>query len=103
MKVLSVIGALPQFVKLGPIAQSFASTGDIEHIIVHTDQHYDALMSDVFFDDLKIPAPDVHLGIGSGTHGVQTGAMLSALGAVFDEHKPDWSLFTATPTPRSLP
>jgi UDP-N-acetylglucosamine 2-epimerase (non-hydrolysing) len=92
VKVLSVVGARPQFVKLGPIAQSFAAAGDIEHLIVHTGQHYDAAMSDVFFDDLGIPAPNVHLGVGSGSHGVQTGAMLSALDAVFDEHKPDWTL-----------
>ena len=49
-------------------------------------------MSDVFFEDLGIPAPDVHLGVGSSSHGVQTGAMLSALDAVLDEHKPDWTL-----------
>jgi len=92
MKVLSVVGARPQFVKLGPIAGEFAEVGDIEHVIVHTGQHYDALMSDVFFEDLGIPAPDVHLGVGSGSHGVQTGAMLSALDAVLDEHRPDWTL-----------
>ena len=92
MKVLSVVGARPQFVKLGPIAQGFAKAGNIEHIIVHTGQHYDPAMSDVFFEDLGIPAPDVHLGVGSGSHGVQTGAMLSALDAVLDEHQPDWTL-----------
>ncbi|HEX3004630.1 MAG TPA: UDP-N-acetylglucosamine 2-epimerase (non-hydrolyzing) [Angustibacter sp.] len=92
MKVLSVVGARPQFVKLAPIAAVMAEAGDVEHVIVHTGQHYDAAMSDVFFDDLHIPAPDVHLGVGSGTHGVQTGAMLSALDAVLDEHQPDWTL-----------
>jgi len=92
VKVLSVVGARPQFVKLGPIAQSFAKAGDIEHIIVHTGQHYDPAMSDVFFTDLDIPVPDVHLGVGSGSHGVQTGAMLSALDAILDEHRPDWTL-----------
>jgi len=91
MKVLSVVGARPQFVKLAPIAEAFAAT-DHEHVIVHTGQHYDKNMSDVFFADLRIPAPDVHLGIGSGSHGVQTGAMLSAMDAVLDEHKPDWVL-----------
>jgi UDP-N-acetylglucosamine 2-epimerase (non-hydrolysing) len=92
VKVVSVVGARPQFVKLGPIAKEFAECGDVEHIIVHTGQHYDAAMSDVFFEDLGIPAPDVHLGVGSGTHGVQTGAMLSALDAVLGEHCPDWTL-----------
>ncbi len=92
MKVLSVVGARPQFVKLGPVAQALARTGDIEHVIVHTGQHYDAAMSDVFFEDLKIPAPDVHLGVGSGSHGVQTGAMLTGLDPVLEEHRPDWVL-----------
>lgn len=64
----------------------------VEHIIVHTGQHYDPMLSDVFFEDLRIAAPDVHLGVGSGSHGVQTGAMLAALDAVLDEHRPDWVL-----------
>lgn len=91
MKVLSIVGARPQFVKLAPIAQALAAAGH-EHVIVHTGQHYDAKMSDVFFEDLKIPAPDVHLGVGSGSHGVQTGSMLTQLDAVLDEHDPDWVL-----------
>lgn len=92
VKILSVVGARPQFVKLGPIAAAFAADPDVQHLIVHTGQHYDAGMSDVFFADLAIPPPDVHLGVGSGSHGVQTGAILSALDAVYDEHRPDWVL-----------
>lgn len=57
--------------------------------MVHTGQHYDPLLSDVFFEDLGIPAPDEHLGIGSGSHGQQTGAMLAALDNVILKHKPD--------------
>ena len=91
MKILSVVGARPQFVKLAPVAAALDAAG-IRHIIVHTGQHYDAAMSDVFFDELRIPAPDVHLGVGSGSHGVQTGAILSAMDAVLDEHRPDWVL-----------
>lgn len=91
MKVTSVVGARPQFVKLAPISQAFENAG-IEHKIVHTGQHYDPLMSDVFFDDLKIPQPDVHLGIGSGSHGEQTGAMLAALDQVFTQNDSDWIL-----------
>jgi len=91
MKILSIVGARPQFVKLAPIAHALTSAGH-EHVIVHTGQHYDAMMSDVFFADLAIPAPDVHLGVGSGSHGVQTGAMLSALDGVLGEHRPDWVL-----------
>lgn len=91
MRVLSVVGARPQFVKLAPIAHAFARAG-IEHIIVHTGQHYDPMLSDVFFEDLKIPAPDVHLGVGSGSHGKQTGAMLAELDDVLTKYEPDWVL-----------
>jgi UDP-N-acetylglucosamine 2-epimerase (non-hydrolysing) len=91
VKVLSVVGARPQFVKLAPVAAAMAAAGH-EHVIVHTGQHYDARMSDVFFADLAIPAPDVHLGVGSGSHGVQTGGMLAAMDAVLDQHRPDWVL-----------
>jgi UDP-N-acetylglucosamine 2-epimerase (non-hydrolysing) len=91
VKVLSVVGARPQFVKLAPVAAALDAAGH-EHVIVHTGQHYDALMSDVFFADLQIPTPDVHLGVGSGSHGVQTGSILAAMDAVLDEHRPDWVL-----------
>lgn len=91
MKVMSVVGARPQFVKLGPIAAEF-SDAQVEHVIVHTGQHYDEAMSDVFFEDLNIPKPDVHLGVGSATHGVQTGAMLAALDEVMTTHQPAWVL-----------
>ena len=59
---------------------------------MHTGQHYDDRLSDVFFADLAIPQPDVHLGVGSGSHGVQTGTMLAALDAVLDGQRPDWVL-----------
>ena len=91
MKLVSVVGARPQFVKLAPIAQA-AAVRDVEHVIVHTGQHYDAAMSDAFFDELRIPQPDVNLAIGSGLHGAQTGAMLSALEPVLAQHSPDWVL-----------
>jgi UDP-N-acetylglucosamine 2-epimerase (non-hydrolysing) len=89
VKILSIVGARPQFVKLAPVAAALSAAGH-EHVIVHTGQHYDERMSDVFFEDLRIPQPDVHLGVGSGSHGAQTGAMLGALDAVLDEHRPDW-------------
>lgn len=91
MKLLSVVGARPQFVKLAPIARAARERG-VDHTIVHTGQHYDPMLSDVFFDKLGIGSPDVHLGIGSGSHGVQTGAMLAALDGVIEQYAPDWVL-----------
>lgn len=90
MRILSVVGARPQFVKLAPIAA--ALSGRAEHVIVHTGQHYDELMSDVFFRDLGIPAPDLNLEVGSGAHGAQTGTMLSGLESAFERYRPDWVL-----------
>lgn len=91
MKVLSVVGARPQFVKLAPIDRAMREAG-AEHVIVHTGQHYDPMLSDVFFEGLGISEPDVHLGVGSGSHGVQTGTMLAALDPVLEAHRPDWVL-----------
>ena len=88
MRVISVVGARPQFVKLAAVAKGMKDTA-IEHVIVDTGQHYDSNLSAVFFDDLQIPKPDVNLGIGSGSHGVQTGAMLAALDEVFTKYSPD--------------
>lgn len=91
MKVLSVVGARPQFVKLAPVAQAMKDAS-VEHVIVHTGQHYDPSMSDVFFENLNIPLPNIHLNCGSATHGVQTGAMLSAMDGVLERDRPDWVL-----------
>lgn len=88
MKIMSVVGARPQFVKLAPIAHAIAEEGH-EHIIVHTGQHYDPMLSDVFFRDLGIPEPDAHLGVGSGSHGVQTGNMLAQMDEVLERFAPD--------------
>src|SRR5690554_7746036 len=66
--------------------------GHAEHVVVHTGQHYDELMSDVFFRDLGIDAPDVNLAVGSGKHGEQTGAMLAGLEPLFERYRPDWVL-----------
>lgn len=65
MKVLSVVGARPQFVKLAPVASALNARG-VEHYIVHTGQHYEPALSDIFFEELGIPRPDVHLAVGSG-------------------------------------
>ncbi|GGO92482.1 UDP-N-acetyl glucosamine 2-epimerase [Nocardioides phosphati] len=91
MKIISVVGARPQFVKLAPIAHAAAAAG-VEHVVVHTGQHYDENMSQNFFDELGIPTPDVNLAVGSGKHGAMTGQMLIGLEEVFEEHRPDWVL-----------
>ena len=89
MKVVSVVGARPQFVKLAPISAALGQAGQ-EHVIVHTGQHYDRAMSEVFFSDLAIPEPSVNLEVGSGRHGEQTGQMMAGLERVFGEVAPDW-------------
>ena len=91
MKVVSVVGARPQFVKLAPISAVLGAGGH-DHVIVHTGQHYDPNLSDVFFTGLGIPEAQVHLGVGSGGHGAQTGAMLTALDPVLETEAPDWVL-----------
>lgn len=91
VRILSVVGARPQFVKLAPVAAAVTAAGH-EHVIVHTGQHYDEELSGVFFDGLGIPAPDVRLEIGSGGHGAQTGAMLAALDPILAGQAPDWVL-----------
>jgi UDP-N-acetylglucosamine 2-epimerase (non-hydrolysing) len=78
-------------VKLAPIAAALGSAGH-EHVIVHTGQHYDPNLSDVFFTGLGIPEAQIHLGVGSGSHGVQTGAMLAVLDPVLEAESPDWVL-----------
>jgi UDP-N-acetylglucosamine 2-epimerase (non-hydrolysing) len=87
MQIMSVVGARPQFVKLAPMARALA--GRCDHVVVHTGQHYDTAMSDVFFDELDIPRPDEHLDIGSAPHGAQTGRMLEALEGVLERRRPD--------------
>ncbi len=88
--VVTVIGARPQFVKAAMLSRRFAERDGIRETLVHTGQHYDHNMSGVFFDELDIPDPGYHLGIGSGTHGKQTGLMLQAIEEVLLKESPDW-------------
>lgn len=90
-KILTVIGARPQFIKAAPVSRALKGVGLDEHII-HTGQHFDAGMSDVFFDELHIPKPRHHLAVSGGGHGDMTGRMMQALEPVFAQEKPDWAL-----------
>lgn len=89
MKTITILGARPQFIKAAPMSRAAAAHGDVQDIIVHTGQHYDSNMSDVFFQELGIPAPAYHLGIGGGTHGQMTGRQLEAVEKVLLDEKPD--------------
>src|SRR2546426_1599917 len=89
MRIVSVVGARPNFMKLAPVDRELAKRGDVEHVIVHTGQHYDPEMSDAFFEELWIPAPDYHLGVGSGSHAAQTAAVMQRLEPVLTRLQPD--------------
>src|SRR5207302_959198 len=84
-----IIGARPQFIKAAALSNLLRTDSRFAEVLVHTGQHYDANMSEVFFQELGIPAPHYHLGIGSGGHGQQTGRMLEQLEAVLLREKPD--------------
>jgi len=90
-RILTILGARPQFIKAAPVSRAFAEAG-IDEAIVHTGQHFDQGMSDVFFEELKIPKPDFHLGIHGGGHGAMTGAILQALEPLMASERPDWVL-----------
>src|SRR5881409_2236054 len=89
MKVVNVVGARPNFMKIAPIVERIKQTPDLTGILVHTGQHYDDGMSDVFFRDLGIPIPDVYLGVGSGTHAEQTARIMVEFEKVCFREKPD--------------
>jgi UDP-N-acetylglucosamine 2-epimerase (non-hydrolysing) len=89
MRIVSVVGARPNFMKLAPVDRALAERAGVEHDIVHTGQHYDPEMSVSFFEELWLPAPDHHLGIGSGSHAFQTAAVLERLEPVLATSRPD--------------
>ena len=88
LTIVTIVGARPQFIKAAPISKTLRNAGHRE-LLVHTGQHYDYAMSDVFFDELRMPEPDVKLSVGSGTHAEQTAAMLLGIEGVLTANKPD--------------
>lgn len=90
MKVVSVVGARPQFIKCAPVSRELRKVAT--EVLVHTGQHYDDSMSEVFFRELDIPKPEYNLGVGSGPHGAQTGAMLRGIEEALVKEEPDWAL-----------
>jgi len=90
VKIINVVGARPNFMKMAPLIEAMnRHPKRIEHLLVHTGQHYDRRMSQAFFDDLGMPVPDIDLGIGSGSHAEQTGRIMIAFETVCEEHRPD--------------
>src|ERR1041385_3035498 len=91
LKVINVVGARPNFMKVAPIVAAMKKRPtDFLPLVLHTGQHYDASMSDAFFTDLDLPQPDVYLGVGSGSHAVQTAAIMERFEPVVLKEQPDW-------------
>ena len=89
MRIISVAGARPNFMKIAPIVAALERVPHVEHLLVHTGQHYDQKMSDVFFRDLSIPAPDIDLEVGSASHAVQTARIMVEFEKVCETREPD--------------
>jgi len=90
MHILHVVGARPNFMKAAPVLQALARQNHVRRTLVHTGQHYDFNMSDVFFQQLGMPTPDINLEVGSGSHAQQTSQIIARFEAIVVEHKPDW-------------
>ena len=100
MKIVTIVGARPQFIKAAAVRRAIRKINErsqarlygksrIQEILVHTGQHYDYMMDKVFFEELKLPRPDYHLGVGSGSHGKQTGKMLERIEMVLQKERPE--------------
>lgn len=92
LRIMTIIGARPQFIKAAAVSRQIREHQDITETIIHTGQHFDANMSDVFFDELDIPRPDHHLGLGGGSHGAMTGRMLEGIEQILLKDRPDFVL-----------
>ncbi len=89
MRIVNVVGARPNLMKIAPLMEAYAAAPEIEPLLVHTGQHYDANMTDLFFRQLGIPEPDLNLGVGSASHAVQTAEIMRAFEPVVEQHRPD--------------
>jgi UDP-N-acetylglucosamine 2-epimerase (non-hydrolysing) len=91
LRIINVVGARPNFIKIAPVVDEMRRRpARIEHLLIHTGQHYDESMSDSFFEDLEIPLPNINLGVGSGSHAEQTARIMLAFEQVLHEHPADW-------------
>lgn len=90
--ILTIVGARPQFIKAATVSRAIRASGDFREVLVHTGQHFDPAMSDVFFAELDLPPPDEHFEIHGGSHGAMTGRMLEALEGAIVKHRPEWVL-----------
>ena len=90
MKIINICGARPNFMKIAPLMRAYESHQSIDPILVHTGQHYDENMSNLFFKQLGIPEPDLNLEVGSGSHATQTAQIMTRIEPVLMEHQPDW-------------
>ena len=88
--MVTILGARPQFIKAGSVSREIAKHSGLCEVIIHTGQHYDANMSDIFFEEMKIPKPDYFLGIGAKTHGAMTGQMIQKIEDILIKEQPDW-------------
>ena len=92
MKIVTVVGARPQFIKAAVVSRALKNKSGVNEVLVHTGQHFDANMSDIFFEQMDIPRPEYNLEIASLSHGAMTGRMLQKIEEVLLEERPDWVL-----------
>lgn len=92
IKILTIIGARPQFIKAAVLSKEIKKNTNVTEIIIHTGQHYDRNMSDIFFEEMRIPKPNYYLGVGGKSHGAMTGQMIEKIEEVAEKERPDWIL-----------
>ena len=90
MKIINICGARPNFMKIAPLMRAYKRHANIQPLLVHTGQHYDKNMSELFFKQLEIPEPDINLEVGSGSHAQQTADVMKRFEPIVLERKPDW-------------